>query len=323
LVDLKAGTEAPMTQSIFASIFSQARTGIFGSSSRSKLISSSFRINAPANSGSQDQATKVTLSLSSRAKAGAAQTANAAATITSRGGILGQFLASIASVTDRLSQLQDKLSSDGLTNDQKAAYATEIKGLTSEYDRIIQSDSYKQITLITQQVQQSLQNGGSKEGLYSSLSSLSGLLGDNFLSIVRNGDLLKANSLSDSISKIGSVDSSKLGSDKAILNDIITSVHNAANALSGGSLISSATKSSAIPVIQVPGDSITPTQLTFAGAEDISLALRSYSASDMIKLASVHADINPVSVLMLVSNPLKDGEGRNKSQLNDPQDSNL
>lgn len=310
-----------MIQSVFTSIFSRSRITVSGLSSGANQLSSSLRISSPVNSQPQDAAVKVAFSQTAKNKSEAAASLSNSNSPSS-GGMFGQLLSSIASVTEQLAQLQEKSSSDGLTQEQKNAFADEIKNLSSEYARIVTSDSYKQITSIAEQVRQSLQSGGSNQGLYSSLLSQRDLLGDNFLSIVRNGDALRANSLSDNISKLGSADSAALGTDKTLTNDILASIHKAIDALSGMSNYAGQEQSLAIPVIQRPGDTIQPTQLTFAGAEDISLSLRSYSTSDMLKLASVHADINPVSVLMLVANPLKDGQ-KHESALNpDPNQPN-
>jgi hypothetical protein len=300
-----------MTQSIFASIFSRGRLAITGSSSGAGQVSSSLRINSTTNTRGDDEAVKVSLSPSGKAKSGAVEGAGGADASSNRsGGLLRQLLTSIASVTERISQLQSDIVSGKLTQDQQQAYATEVSGLSSEYDRIRTSDSYKQITSITQQVQQSLLGGGSLNGVYSTLPSLRGLLGDDFLSIIRNGDFLRAKTLNDSIGTIGAADSSKFGSEDSVLNDVLAAVHKVFDALNGGASTNTINNGLVIPVIQAPGDTIQATNLTFAGAGDIAISLRSYSTSDMIKLAAAHVDLDPVSVLMLVANPLKRRPGR-------------
>jgi len=295
-----------MIQSIFASLFVHGRMAIAGSANQQTNTGSQVGLQSKSSSTDGDEAVKVALTGSSRAKAAGAEAASAnSAQAVRRGGLLGELLTSLSSVTGQIAKLQDQAAASGLSKDQAEAYANEIKGLTSEYGRIVQSDSFKKITDIAQQAQENLKNGNGS-GFYSALSSERGLLGDNFLSIIQNGDWLKATTLSQSFSKIGSVDTSSLGSDKYLVNDILKTIHTATDTLNSVAASSTSTTTLEIPTIQNPGHAIQASQLTFAGADDIAISLRTYSPQDMIQLAAAHVDINPISVLMLVSNPLKD-----------------
>ena len=261
--------------------------------------------------GTADDAALVSLSRPARVRGadpGAAPGAVEAAPPRRQAGLLQRMLESVAGITSEMRALRAKASQGLFSAEQKSAADAEIARLGAEYDRIVTSDSYRRIVDLTEQAARSMRAG---DGC-GSLDAERALLGDQFLTLVRQGQLFKIDAISRSLSGISAVDGAGLAGDEAQAESVHAAAVSVLEILSGAPEEQQTLELSAAAVSGAAADPIRTIQMTFAGAEETALALRSYSPQDMLKLAAAHVEMDHLSVLTLVHNPLKEegyGEG--------------
>jgi len=221
--------------------------------------------------------------------------------------VLRGFMSEVSSINTRIAELTKQLGPETLLSvDQKTAINTELSALQTQYTQVVTSDVFKQIADITAQVTQVLSLGGSSSGLVSSLGQYRNLLGDDFLGLVQFGDLAKLGNISSGLGTIVNAEIDSVLTKQGTTAEVANAIKLVTDALNGGRVKSDITEYVAPALVTIGSSRPTPLETVFYGAGDLAIALRSYSPEDMLKMAAAHADLDPVSVLMLVAPPKDD-----------------
>lgn len=229
-------------------------------------------------------------------------------------GAAQQLFAQLAKLGGNLQHINQALSETAEGTSQREDLLKEQAAILSEYDRITQSSTFKQLSELTQRVNEQLQAGASGGMLSRALESQRGLLGDGYLGLVQNGDAYRLAQISDSVSEIGNITGESLTVSAEAASRVGTLAQQALDALSGGSYQEEKTKE-AVPLVENGTRSLpTPTVMNFDLPGKLSIQMVTYTGADLMKAVKSDLLPDPRMLVHLITDPPEDKDDEKKNK---------
>ena len=229
-------------------------------------------------------------------------------------GFAARLFSELARLSGEMQRITGALSTTLEGSEQHQAILREQEALSTEYLRITGSETFKQLSELTQQVTQALESGSSGEALARVLKSQRGLLGDQFIGLVQRGDIFRIGQVGSAISGLASMTAEDLDP----LLDPGTAVgalaNQALNALSGPGYMEKE-ESDSIPLLESSNEPLPEaTVMNFDLPGSSSLQIIAYTGPELMKAVKHDLLPDPRQLVHLIIDSPEDDDDREKDQ---------
>ena len=232
------------------------------------------------------------------------------------GGYLSSALRRLMTLAGEVDDAQKEMTDD--ENDPKNSLLQEkLQKLTGEVQEIVSSDPFQKTLEALNAIQSSLQNGAISRR---ALSSVSSLLGDQFLDLVTSGASASVSLISqrvDELSRLSLDDPAALSSQ--LLNigkDVLGRLR---NAKPPKETESEKQGQGAIPIVEAPELK----EVSFQAAGELALSLRAYEPKDLLRAVGGGFVSDPSVLTQLMLEPPKSNRDKNKQEENEKEQEDM
>jgi hypothetical protein len=230
-------------------------------------------------------------------------------------GPIPDALASIAKISQQIRGLRSELTKVDPASEKGMKAQSEIAQLVAEYSRVVSSDGFKKVLDFLNAANSSLASGTSPDAIYRGARGSVGEVGSAILGLIQRGETATLGALTKNLDDLTKLDLSSVLQNPGVLDTLDSLVKGVSTALSGAGPTTETPITKSEPGLKSVIEAPKLQELTFEGADQLALSLRSYSSKDLIKAAAAGVSLDPANVLVLTA-----ADPRDRDRTEDEED---